>query len=209
MSKYLDKAIESAGDIEKVAFGESTLGRAFTKALDKNPYLTLGAIGGSAGILGNLSGKAFDVARDPIGTQSYLMDKKVNPGLSGALTRVRADELFAKGLATNTTELVNSVINEAISDAGKSYKKLINAPKQKAVLQSLVDSDEMIREANPDQVATLFNTMVDVAPKMTKYKEAVRSFLRQGLAHEGGLDPVTIGELAKAEARLSGKGLQN
>ena len=42
---------------------------------------------------------------------------------------------------------------------------------------------------------------------MTKYREAVRSFLRQGLAHEGGLDPVLLGELAKAEARLKGKGL--
>ena len=50
--------------------------------------------------------------------------------------------------------------------------------------------------------------MVDVAPKMTKYKDAVKSFLRQGIAHEGGLDPVTIGELAKAEARLSGKGYE-
>ena len=89
----------------------------------------------------------------------------------------------------------------------KSYKKMVNAPKQKAILKDLLETDEMLMEADPQQVADIFNTMVDVAPKMTKYKDAVRSFLRQGIAHEGGLDPVTIGELAKAEARLSGKGL--
>ena len=194
MSEYLKKALESADSIEKVAFGESTIGRAFVKALDKNPYITLGAIGGGAGILGSASAKAFDVASNPVSTQSYLADKKLNPGLGGALTRVRADELFAKGLATNTTEIVNSFINEAVAKSMKSYKKLMYAPKQKATLQNLIETDDMIREADPDHLASLFKTMTEVAPKMTSHKEAVRSFLRQGLAHEGGLDPVTIGE---------------
>jgi hypothetical protein len=208
MHKSLEKALIGYKETEKVAFGESQVSRAFLKAIDKNPLLTVGAIGGSAGILGSLSGKAFDIAKSPVDTQSYKADKALNPGLMGALTRVKADELFAKGLTDNTTKIVNEVINSGIGDIAKSYKRLVHAPAQKAVLQDLMAHDEMIRESDPDHVASLFNTMVDVAPKMTKYKDAVKSFLRQGLAHEGGLDPVTIGELAKAEARLSGKNLK-
>ena len=90
----------------------------------------------------------------------------------------------------------------------KGYKKIVHKPSQQALLNDLLENDEMLRDADPEHVANLFNTMVDVAPKMTKYKDAVKSFLRQGIAHEGGLDPVTIGELAKAEARLSGKGFE-
>ena len=208
MDKALMKALESYGDLEKVAIGESSIGRAMAKAIADKPLYSLGVLGGSAGILGGLSNKVFDIAGQPVQTQSYKADRAINPGLSGALTRVRADELVAKGLTDNATKVVNEVINSAIGEAGKSYKKLVNSPRQKAVLKSLMSDDEMIREANPEQVASLFNTMVDVAPRMTKYKDAVKSFLRQGLAHEGGLDPVTLGELAKAEARLSGKNLK-
>jgi hypothetical protein len=54
-------------------------------------------------------------------------------------------------------------------------------------------------------LSSLYKTMYDVAPTMTKHKEAVRSFLRQGLMHEGGLDPMSIGQLARSEAALTGK----
>ena len=204
MSKYLDKAVNSISTREKIAFGESAVARSFVKALDKNPYLTLGAIGGGAGLLGSLTNKAFDVTSTPVSTQSYKADRALNPGLSGALTRVRSDEIMAKGLAQNATDVINNAINSTLEYMGRSYKKLVSSPKQKATLKSLIDTDEMIREADPEQVATLFKTMVDIAPNMTKHREAVRSFLRQGLAHEGGLDPMTLGELAKAENRLKG-----
>ena len=208
MDKTLQKALEGYEELEKVAVGESSIGRAMAKAITDQPLYSMGVIGGSAGILGSLSSKMFDIAGQPVQTQSYKADRAINPGLSGALTRVKADELFAKGLTDNATKVVNEVINTTLGEASKSYKQLVNSPKQKAILKTLLSEDEMIREADPSQVATLFNTMVDIAPRMTKYQDAVRSFLRQGLAHEGGLDPVTLGELAKAEARLSGKNLK-
>ena len=207
MSKYLNKSLDNAGYREKVGF-TSGLGKTLAKTVADKPFIalgTMGTVGGGAAIVAN---KALGVTGQPLDTESYLMNKRLNPGVGGVLNRVRADELLAQNITKNVGDITNSFINEALSGMSKGYKKIVNKPKQQALLKDLMETDEMLRDADPEHVATLFNTMVDVAPKMTKYKDAVKSFLRQGVAHEGGLDPVTIGELAKAEARLSGKGYE-
>lgn len=206
MSNHLDKALNKQEFREKVGF-TSGVGKALAAAAEKKPFWTfagIGTAGGGAAILGN---KALGVTGQPIDTESYLLNKQLHSGVGGVLDRVKADEMIASSMTKNIGDIANEFVNSAVEDMGKSYKKLVRRPAQQAVLRDLMESDEMLREADPEHVASLFNTMVDVAPKMTKYKDAVKSFLRQGIAHEGGLDPVTIGELAKAEARLGGKGL--
>ena len=207
MSSALTKAVHNTNLLEKTAFSGS-VGRAVAKAVEKDPFLTIAGIGTAGGILGHtLKSTPGGLTSAPTDTYSYKLDKYLNPGVSGALDRIKADELVASSLTKNMGDIANQFVNKTVEELGKGYKKMINKPKQQATLKALLDSDEMISQADPEQVANLFNTMVDVAPKMTKYREAVRSFLRQGLAHEGGLDPVLLGELAKAEARLKGKGL--
>ena len=206
MSNYLDKALDNQQFREKVGFS-SGLGKALASTVDKHPFMSLAGMATGGAMLNNLANTALGTAKRPADTQSYKIDRTLNPGLSGVLNRVQADELLAASMTKNVGDIANEIVNKTVDDIGKSYKKMVNRPAQQAVLKDLMESDEMLREADPEHVASLFNTMVDVAPKMTKYKDAVKSFLRQGIAHEGGLDPVTIGELAKAEARLGGKGL--
>jgi hypothetical protein len=212
MSKYIDKAISTQQYREKLGFS-SSLGKSLAKAVAEKPFTSLATgvtIGGLAG--GALQGAAKSVSGlggEPIGTSSYEINRALRPGIGGALTRVKADEILAQSMTKNVGDLANQMVNETIGNMAKGYKKLVNKPKQQAILKDLLQNDEMLRDADPAHVASLFNTMVDVAPRMTKYKDAVKSFLRQGIAHEGGLDPVTLGELAKAEARLSGKGLSD
>ena len=206
MSKHLKTAMGNQQFREKVGF-TSGVGKALAKAIEKEPFWTatgIGTAGGAAAILGN---KALGITGKPLDTESYRMDRRLHPGFGGMLDRIQADEEIAKSMTKNVGEIANSVVNELAKDMAKSYKKMYRKPRQQAVLKDLISTDEMLRDADPEHVASLFNTMVDVAPKMTKYKDAVKSFLRQGIAHEGGLDPVTLGELAKAEARLKGKGL--
>jgi hypothetical protein len=212
MSKHLDKAVGTQEFREKVGF-TSGVGSALAKAIEQKPFLslaggtTVGAMLGGA-MLG-ASKSVSGIGGDPIQTSSYELNKALRPGIGGVLTRIRADEEVAKKMTSNAADIANAFVNEAVSNMGKSYKKLVNKPNQQAILRELMQDDEMLRDADPEHVASLFNTMVDVAPKMTKYKDAIKSFLRQGIAHEGGLDPVTLGELAKAEARLAGKGFGN
>jgi len=206
MSNYLDKALRNQDFREKVGF-TSGVGKALASTVDKHPFMSLAGMATGGAMLNNVANTALGTAKRPADTQSYKLDRTLNPGISGVLDRVQADELLASSMTKNIGDIANSFVNETVSDIGKSYKKMVHKPAQQAVLRDLMESDEMLREADPDHVASLFNTMVDVAPRMTKYRDAVKSFLRQGIAHEGGLDPVTIGELAKAEARLGGKGL--
>lgn len=207
MSSYLDKSIANAEYRSKLGFSTG-LGRTLAKTVADKPFIalgTMGTIGGAAAIGAN---KALGITGQPLDTESYLLNKRLNPGFSGALNRVQADELIAQSMTKNVGDIANAIINEKLDNMAKGYKKIVNKPAQQAVLKDLLENDEMLRDADPEHVASLFNTMVDVAPKMTKYRDAVKSFLRQGIAHEGGLDPVTIGELAKAEARLGGKGYE-
>lgn len=208
MSKYLNRSLAYSEYRDKLGFSTG-IGKTLAQAVAEKPFIalgTMGTLGGAAAIGAN---KALGITGKPLDTESYLVNKRLNPGIAGALNRVQADELIAQSMTKNVGDIANSFINETLSDMTKGYKKIINKPKQQAILKDLMENDDMLRDADPEHVASLFNTMVDVAPKMTKYKDAVKSFLRQGIAHEGGLDPVTIGELAKAEARLSGKGYEN
>ena len=203
MSKYLNRSLAYSEYRDKLGFSTG-IGKTLAQAVAEKPFIalgTMGTLGGAAAIGAN---KALGITGKPLDTESYLVNKRLNPGIAGALNRVQADELIAQSMTKNVGDIANSFINETLSDMTKGYKKIINKPKQQAILKDLMENDDMLRDADPEHVASLFNTMVDVAPKMTKYKDAVKSFLRQGIAHEGGLDPVTIGELAKAEARLAG-----
>tara|TARA_Y100000592_G_scaffold19371_1_gene29692 strand:- start:10967 stop:11599 length:633 start_codon:yes stop_codon:yes gene_type:complete len=207
MNSAKNNAFKSAELLEKVAFGGS-IGRAVAKASKEDPFLTLATgvtLGGLAG--GMMTGGSKGLTSKPTDTASYKIDRFLNPGVSGALDRIKADEVLAGQLTKNVGEIANSIVNAYVAKLGKGIKKRMVRPHQQKLLQELVTSDEMISQADPDQVSNIFNTMTEIAPKMTKHREAVRSFLRQGLAHEGGIDPVLLGELAKAEARLSGKGL--
>lgn len=207
MSKYLDKSIANAQYRDKLGFS-SGLGKVMASTVEKHPFFSLAGMATGGAMLNNAANTALGTLKGPADTQSYKIDRAINPGLSGVLNRVQADELIAQSMTKNVGEIANSFINETLADMSKGYKKIVNKPAQQAILKDLLENDEMLRDADPEHVASLFNTMVDVAPKMTKYKDAVKSFLRQGIAHEGGLDPVTIGELAKAEARLGGKGYE-
>jgi hypothetical protein len=208
MSKSLDKALETHAYRDKVGFSSGTV-KSLAKAMETKPFFTLatgvtagGLLGGALGVGAN---STAGLTGEPVATTSYELNKLLRPGIGGVLTRIKADEEIAKNLTQNAGNLTNEFINATVANMGKSYTKLINKPNQEALLKDLLDTDDMLREADPEHVADLFNTMRDIAPRMTKYKDAVKSFLRQGIAHEGGLDPTTLGELAKAEANLSGK----
>ena len=208
MSKHLQKALDTEKYRDKLGFS-SGLGKTLANTVDKHPFLSMAGFMTGGAALNNLANTALATMKAPADTQSYKIDRSLNPGLAGVLNRVQADEVLAQSMTKNVGEIANSFVNTTLDDVSKSYRKMVNKPKQQALLKDLMETDEMLRDADPEHVASLFNTMVDVAPRMTNYKDAVKSFLRQGIAHEGGLDPVTIGELAKAEARLSGKGLDS
>ena len=164
---------------------------------------------GGGGVIGGLKGLGLlSVAVPAAGvadTTSYRVNRFVNSGLSGLSARIRADEMFANKMIGSLANLTADIGEEFKDKAISLARKRINAPKHRAVLKDLLRNDEVIAQADSTQVANLFDSMTKIAPNMSKHKEAVRSFMRQGLANEGGIDPLTFGQLARAEAALTGQ----
>jgi hypothetical protein len=175
--------------------------------------LTLANTAGSGGgfpIAGLLTGTALagKTTNDTLDTVGYRVNRFVHPGIGGLANRLRADELVGKKVVDTFGDLAGDAVNSVVNEGLSKYKKLRDLPAQRKVLKELLDKDDVISRADPDQVANLYTSLKDIAPTVAKHREAVRSFLRQGLAHEGGIDPTTFGQLARAEQALKGKNLQ-
>lgn len=209
MSRHLSRSVQY---LEKVAYGGAATGitGALAKAVEKNPWaaLTLGGVTFAGANEG--AKRLFGTTSQPLDTTSYEINKMLRPGVTGALTRIRADEELAKKLVGTFSDLGDRVLDSTLEAVAKSHRKAELAPKQKAILEDLIKSDEIISQANPETIQSVYSSMLEAAPTIAaKHKESVRSFLRQGLAHEGGIDPMTIGQLARAEAAVRGKNLSN
>lgn len=167
--------------------------------------------GSSLPIAGILTGTALagKTTNDTLDTMGYRVNRFVNSGVGGLANRLRADELVGKKVVDTFGDLASNAITSVVDKGLSGYTKLKDLPAQRQVLKELLDKDDVISRADPDQVANLYSSFKDIAPTMAKHREAVRSFLRQGLAHEGGIDPTSLGQLARAEQALRGKNLQN
>ncbi len=198
--------------MEKIAYGGAATGitGALAKAVEKNPWAAL-TVGGVTFAGANEGAKRLlSTTSQPVDTTSYELNRMLRPGLMGAMTRVRADDEMAKKLLGTFSDLGDQALEGTLNAVYKAYRKTDLAPKQKAILEDLIKNDEIISQANPESLQSVYSSMLEAAPTIAaKHKESVRSFLRQGLAHEGGIDPITIGQLARAEAAVRGKNLSN
>lgn len=198
--------------MDKIAYGGASRGitGALAEAVAKNPWAALTAGGVSFGVANALGQKALGAASQPMDTTSYEINKMLRPGVMGAMTRIQADEQIAKSLLGTMDDLSGRVLDNSLDAVSKKIRSAELAPKQKAILEDLISSDEVISKADPEALQSVYSSMLEAAPTIAaKHKESVRSFLRQGLAHEGGIDPMTIGQLARAEAAVRGKNLSN
>jgi len=67
-----------------------------------------------------------------------------------------------------------------------------------ALLQNLMTTDDVLSEADPDQVVSAFNTIRQTAPHLAKDVNVMRVALRSAVQHEG-IDPFTIKGIAETE----------
>jgi hypothetical protein len=169
-----------------------------------------GGGGGGIPVGGLLTGAAVagPVTGDVLQTYGYRLNKNWNSGVKGLANRLRYDEAIGKKVVDAFGDLASKAVTGVVDEGLSKYKKLRDLPSQKKVLEQLLKEDEVISRADSDQVANLYSSLQDIAPTVAKHREAVRSFLRQGLAHEGGVDPTTFGQLARTEQALKGKNLQ-
>lgn len=68
-----------------------------------------------------------------------------------------------------------------------------------ALLQNLMTTDDVLSEADPDQVVSAYNTIRTTAPQLAKDVNVMRVALRSAVQHEG-IDPFTIKGIAETES---------
>ena len=67
-----------------------------------------------------------------------------------------------------------------------------------SLLQNLLTTDDVLSEADPDQVVSAYNTIRQTAPHLAKDVNVMRVALRSAVQHEG-IDPFTIKGIAETE----------
>jgi hypothetical protein len=156
------------------------------------------AMWGLGETLGGIGGPQAD-------TWGYLINRELHDGPLGLLTRVKADEEMAKKLVGSFADKTTDMISDAMSSAASSYKeKFVNSPMRHAILGQLKREDDIIAMADPTSTLEAYHTMKKVAPTLSTDKNAVKSFLREAVQHQGGVDYMTLKGLADAEAAVTG-----
>jgi len=78
------------------------------------------------------------------------------------------------------------------------YQAAMDDAQHIALLQNLMTTDDVLAEADPDQVVSAYNTIRQTAPHLAKDVNVMRVALRSAVQHEG-IDPFTIKGIADAE----------
>jgi hypothetical protein len=165
----------------------------------KLDLLTGGIIGGSILNLDELS--------EPImGTYGYRANRAIHDGLSGLLTRVQADEAAAERAVTNAVDAGTSALVDLATKAFSGAKEtLVDSPRRQALLAKLRKEDDIIKQAPMKKVLESYHSMARFAPSLSTDLNATKSFLREAVQHEGGLDFMSIKGLAEAETAVTGR----
>ena len=154
--------------------------------------------------------KALDTADPSLDTLGYRLNRWFHGGFKGLMDRVQADEVFAKtivdGLSQTTLDVAKDALSSGIQSASQAYHEAnVASPMRHSILSQLKNEDVIIGGAPKKDLMEAYHTMVTFAPSLSTDKNAVKSFLRQAVQHEGGVDYMSIKGLAEAENAISGK----
>ena len=142
----------------------------------------------------------------PLSTYSYRANKSLNDGFGGLLDRVKADEAFASSLVGSAAKTTADVATAAVGDAiGALKKQFVDTPKRQEILAHLRKTDDIIGNADMNSVLEAYSSMTKFAPKLSTNLSAAKSFLREAVQHDGGIDFMTVKGLAQAERAITGQ----
>jgi len=182
-AKKSDEASVDKAKLEKDKFEAQQMDSAVSRIRDTSAKVTGGMRNMSKGFAGGLK-QVTDTLTRPTG-----LGEKIK-GVVGSITNIRPDP------AGLQEELEKEV------EVGDKFDSVI---KQKKVIESLMDDDEMLKEQDPALIANLYKTLTEIAPNVATKKEIVRSFLRQISSQaEPTLDPMYATQLMKLDKVMSG-----
>lgn len=163
------------------------------------------AAGGAAlGIGAAAADPLYDMAQPFIEAKGYELARDNTDIWTRAKMDQVAAESFAKTLgseaATGLTSLLGAGADVAQAPRSSHYNDLFG---------HLVDTDPIIGMATPEQqqlLGSAYQSMQKVAPTIAADPFATKNFLREVMVTNNGPDHATLGNLAKSEESIRGRG---
>ncbi len=117
---------------------------------------------------------------------------------------VESNGELLKNMGTLTKDM--SIGAFALTSAGLGMKAVINKiqndTRRSAIIQDLIETDPVLKEADPDQVMEYYAMIYRVAPRLSLEKLAVKELL-QNFIKFGRVDIQSIKMIAETEHKLS------
>jgi hypothetical protein len=119
------------------------------------------------------------------------------------IAREELDEEAAKSFAAETgKQVARGTVNlfaDMLSKAVSMPAKALQSKAQRGVFTMLQQEDDVLSQADPQQLQETYHTMVRFAPTLATDKNAVKTFLRESVLYGTGPNHVAIKQLAEAE----------
>lgn len=100
-----------------------------------------------------------------------------------------------KELGTKTVSLLGDFLSKTVAAPSAMFQNR----ERMSVFEALRNEDEVISQADPQQLAEAYHTMVRFAPTLATDKNAVKTFLRESVLYGTGPNFMSIKQLADAE----------
>lgn len=104
-----------------------------------------------------------------------------------------------KELGTRTVGLLGDFLSKSVAAPSEMFQNRERA----SVFEALKNEDEVISQADPQQLAEAYHTMVRFAPTLATDKNAVKTFLRESVLYGTGPNFMSIKQLADAERAVN------
>lgn len=204
---FIDKRAALQGT-EKTAAGGKQMAFGFAKKgigdLLKGLGAKILANPGKAALVGGSLIALNELGGPTIQTLGKRIQKAVVPTMR---EREKLDEeaatAFAKSvgkeLGTKTIGLMADVLSKAV----QAPAELMGNRARAGVFQTLQTEDDVISQADPQQLAEAYHTMVRFAPTLATDKNAVKTFLRESVLYGTGPNFMSIKQLADAERAIN------
>lgn len=136
------------------------------------------------------------VAAGAAGTRTPLLGAALVGGIPGAVGATAGRVLAPQPTDEEATaEAVGEIFDP-------EHEAELRKIRTQAMLSEFMSTDPVISTYDPDEVATAYNQVVQLAPRTAQQPAVMRGLLRKMLQQQDALEPFEAGQLAEVEERL-------
>lgn len=203
----IDDLIQNRGGT-LTSVGEGNAAQHFVETREFDPAKATAALGGLGGL------GALGVGYNALTTApDNPLQHKIQDAIYGPNANVRMGDEFLKGVShqggKETAGLVRQLVEQTSGQAADAAKSVPRGHQQSQMLQRIMGSDDLLRDATPQDQELLgraYQTMQKFAPELASDEFAARNYLRESLMAANGPDYATISNLARANRDITDQG---